>query len=188
MVWFEDGGARFVILSQDELVHKLHAPMDIHSSTFQAVNTPPPSKKLSNGYPPFHHGPHLSSSVTANHCLRPSVRLPQLTRLSYNCRLQRLVKILIMWAPGHSGLSGNELADHQSKLSAAETQPNNTLESDTQRALIRRSCRPSHIQHERLKEVYVYLPDEQIKTSFAKTKRTNLARFCSSHHPALQRW
>ena len=49
----------------------------------------PPSKKPTNGYPPFHHGPQLSSSATANHCFRPSGTLIRLTRLSSNCRLQR---------------------------------------------------------------------------------------------------
>ena len=48
-----------------------------------------PSKKPSNGYPPFHHGTQLSSSATANHWFRPSATLTQLTRLSSNYRLQR---------------------------------------------------------------------------------------------------
>ena len=62
--------------------------------------------------------------------------------------------IQIVWAPGHCGMSGKELADHQVKLQAAETQPDNTLEPATRRALVRRSCRPPPIQQERLKEVY----------------------------------
>ena len=48
----------------------------------------PPSKMPSNSRPPFNHGPPLSSSATANYCLRPSATLTQLTRLSSNCRLQ----------------------------------------------------------------------------------------------------
>ena len=96
--------------------------------------------------------------------------------------------ILIVGSPGHCGLSGNELADHQAKLSAAETQPDNALEPAKRRALIRRSCRPTPIQHERLKDVYTSLPDEQIETSFAKTESTDMARFHSVHHPALRRW
>ena len=80
--------------------------------------------------------------------------------------------ILIVWAPGHCGLSGNELADHQAKLGAAETLADDALEPTTRRAHIRRSTRPPPIQHLRLKEVYTSLRDEQIKTSFANTERT----------------
>ena len=38
-----------------------------------------------------------------------------------------LKSIQIVWSPGHCGLSGNEQADHQIKLGAAETQPDNAL-------------------------------------------------------------
>ena len=48
----------------------------------------PTPRNPSNGYPPFHHGPHILSSAIANHCFIPSAILTQLTRLSSNCRLQ----------------------------------------------------------------------------------------------------
>ena len=93
-----------------------------------------------------------------------------------------------MLAPGDCDLSGNKLADHQANLEAAEIQPNNALEPPTWRTLTRRSSCFPPIKHERLKEVYTPLPDEQIKTSFAKTESTDLARFHSGHHPALRCW
>ena len=37
-------------------------------------------------------------------------------------------------------------------------------------------------------EVYTSLPDKQIKTSFAKTERTDMARFRNGHLHALRRW
>ena len=46
---------------------------------------------------------------------------------------------------------------------------------------------PPPIHHERLKEKHMFLPDEQIKTPFAKNERTDLARFHTGHHPALHR-
>ena len=95
--------------------------------------------------------------------------------------------ILIVWDPGHCGLSGNELDDHQAKLGAAETQSDNALDPATRRAVIIRSSRPTPIQHERLKEVCTSLPDNQIKTSLAKTVRTDKTRFRCGHHPALRR-
>ena len=95
--------------------------------------------------------------------------------------------ILIVWSPGHCDLPGNELADHQAKLAAAVIQPDNALEPATRRPFIHRSCRPSPIQHERLTEAYPSLPDEQIKTSYAKTEHADLARFRCGHHPALRR-
>ena len=79
-----------------------------------------------------------------------------------------LKSILIVWAPGHCGLPGNELSHHQAKLGASETQPDNSLNAATRRALFRRSWRPPPIQHDRLMEVYTSLLDEQIKRSFSK--------------------
>ena len=93
--------------------------------------------------------------------------------------------MMVVWSPGHCGLSGNELADH---LVGTETQHDNTLTPATQRALIRHSCHFHPIQHMRLKEVNTSLPDEQIKTSFAMTEHTDMACFRSGHHFALCRW
>ena len=92
--------------------------------------------------------------------------------------------ILIVLSPGHCGLPGNELTDHQAKLGATETQPDNTLDAATQRSQSW-FLSPTTIQHEWLKEVHTSLPDEQIKTYFSKMERTDLARFqwsspCSS--------
>ena len=86
-------------------------------------------------------------------------------------------------APGHCGLPGNELADHQAKLCAAETQPDNAFDAATWRALIHRSCHPSAIQYKRLKEVHTSLLDEQTGTSFCKMECADLARLGSGHHP-----
>ena len=68
----EDGGARLVVLSQDDPLHEWHAPVGTCSSSFQA----------------FHHGPQQSSSVTANHWFKLSATLNQLICLSFNYRLQ----------------------------------------------------------------------------------------------------
>ena len=104
--------------------------------------------------------------------------------------------IQIVWASGHCGLPGNDLADHQVKVGAAETQPDKALDTATQRALIHHSCRPPLIHHssrpplihhERLKVVYTSLPNEQIKAYFFKTEHTDMARIRSGHHPALHR-
>ena len=77
--------------------------------------------------------------------------------------------ILIVWAPGHCGLPGNQLAFHQAKQGAVETQPDNAHSTATWRALIHRSCHPPPIQHEWLKAVYPSLSNELIKTSLDKT-------------------
>ena len=95
--------------------------------------------------------------------------------------------ILIVGAFGHYGLPGNELADHQAKLSAADAQPDNTHDAAIQRVRIRRFCRAPPIQHVRLKEVHPFLHNEQIDTSFSKTERTDVVCLRSGHHPALRR-
>ena len=88
--------------------------------------------------------------------------LTRLTHQSSNCRLQRKYLLcpdqsLIVWVPGHCGLSGNELADHQIKLGSAETQPDSALAASTQRAIIHRFWRPLPIFHERMKELLLSL-------------------------------
>ena len=52
----------------------------------------PPSKKPSNWYAIFHHGPQQPSSITANHWLKRLATLTQQTRLS-SCGSTRYVKI-----------------------------------------------------------------------------------------------
>ena len=54
----------------------------------------PSSKKPSNGYPPFHHGPQLSSSATVSHWFRPLKTLTQSNCLSSNRRRQRLYSLV----------------------------------------------------------------------------------------------
>ena len=161
-------------------------------------------------YPTFHHRPHplsskklsnissWASSIVICDCKSPVYAVSNansadssVIQLQAATALLDMPKsILTVWAPGHCGLSGNELADHHlAKLGAAETQPDNTHEPASRRALIiSRFCRPPPILLERLKEVYTCLHDEQINTSFVKTERTDLAGFHSGHHPALRRW
>ena len=52
--------------------------------------------------------------------------------------------ILIVWNSGYCRLSGSELADNQTKLSFAKTQPNNAIKPATWKALIRHSIPPPH--------------------------------------------
>ena len=96
--------------------------------------------------------------------------------------------ILIVWAPGHCGLSDNELADHQAKLGETETLPDSALTAATLWDVIRRSCHPPPIQHEQLKEVYTSLPQEQNKKPFAKIEHIDWALIRSGHQPALRCW
>ena len=96
--------------------------------------------------------------------------------------------ILGVWATGHCGLPYNELVDNQSKLGSAETQPDNALDKDTPRALIRHFCHLPPIQYEWQKEVYTFLPYEQNKTSVFKTFCTIVAPIRSGHQPAHRHW
>ena len=89
--------------------------------------------------------------------------------------------ILNKWASGNCGLPGNELADHQAKHGAAESQPDSALDAVIRRAFTPRSYRPSHIQRERLKEVHTSLPNEQIETSISTTEHIDLARLRIDH-------
>ena len=50
--------------------------------------------------------------------------------------------IPIVWNSCYCRLSGSELADNQTKLSFAKTQPNNAIKPATRKALIRRSIPP----------------------------------------------
>ena len=95
-----------------------------------------------------------------------------------------LISILIVWAPGHCGLPGNEFADQKAKLDAAESIQHLTSHSYMESSLPPIPLTPP-IQHGLLKEVYISFPDEQTKMSFFKVKCTDLAHFHIDHHPAF---
>ena len=186
-----DGGAGLVVLSQVDLVHEWHAPSGTHYSSLQAEKA---AHKEAIQWP-FSIS-SWASAIIICHCkslvqavMNANSADSSVIQLQASAAVLAMSKsILIVWDPGHCGLSDDELADHHVKLGAAETQPDYTLEPVTRRAVTHRSCRPHSIQHERLKEEHASLPDEQIKTSVAKAERTDLAHFRCGHHPALRRW
>ena len=154
----EDGGAGLEILSQNDFIHAWYDPTDTHGSSFLAEKA-----ALKDAIQCISS---ISSWATAtvicvckslvhgvsNANSADSYVLQQQTAAAAAALVMSRSK-MIMWAFRHCGQSGNELANHQAKLGAAETQLDNALEPVTRRALIRRSCRPSPIQHERLSEV-----------------------------------
>ena len=78
--------------------------------------------------------------------------------------------ILIVCALGHYGLPGNELDDHQAKLGAAHTLPDDSLSYMKSSHTLFLYHPP--IQHKRLKEIYthtyIYI-SLMTETSFPKT-------------------
>ena len=108
----EDSGAGLVVLSQNDHVHKWHSPTGTHSRSFQA------EKAAFRGAIQWLSSiSSLALAIIMCDCklFRPSAMITQLTCLSSNCSLQG------QYSPCHCGLLGNELADHQAKLGAAET-------------------------------------------------------------------
>ncbi len=93
-----------------------------------------------------------------------------------------------LWEPGHRGQMGNELADEEAKFGLAEHQPPAALDPADHRALIKRAC-ASTLYTTLLHTAYCTrssLWQEDVLLS--KFETTNLRRFRSDHHPALQRW
>ena len=62
----------------------------------------------------------------------------------------------------------NELADHQAKVGATNSQPENALDVVTRKPLIRRSCHSTPIHYEWMKKVNIFLPDEQTESPFPR--------------------
>ena len=80
----EDGGVALLVLSQEN--HKNEWRTPVVDPFRQRM---PPSKKPSNGYPPFNHATQLSSSAPVSHWFRPLTTLTHSTCLPSNCRLRR---------------------------------------------------------------------------------------------------
>ncbi len=83
---------------------------------------------------------------------------------------------------------GNEQADGEAKFGSAEHQPSVALDPATRRALIRRTWASNSAPSR-------FTPPTKLQKEFTskrrnpatKSKTTDLRRFCSGHHPALQR-
>ena len=168
-----DGGAGLVVLSQDDLVQELHAPTGTHSCSFQTEKA-----ALKEAIQLLSSVATWVSAIIICDCnslvqavSNANSADSSVIQLQASAAALAMSKsIVIVWAPDHCGLSGSELTDHQAKLGAAETLPNNSLESSTRRAFMRRICRPNPIQLKRLK-VCTSFPDEQTETSFTKPER-----------------
>ena len=144
----EDGVAGLLVLSQDELVHESHDPASAHGCSFQAEEA---AHKEAIQWPS-----NISSWASAVIICDCKSLFPAISNAnspdSFVIQPQAAVVVLAMskyimtmWAPGHCGPPGNELAHHQAKLGAVETQHDNALEPAMRKALIHRSCRPPPI-------------------------------------------
>ena len=142
----EDGCAGLVVLSQDNFVHEYHAPASTHRSSFQAEKA-----ALKKAIHWLSSISSWASAIIICNCKSLVQAVSNANSADWSViQLQATVAVLamskiflIVWAPGHCGLSGNELADHhQAKLAAADTQPDNALKLATWRALIQCSCHP----------------------------------------------
>ena len=130
----ENGDAGLVVLSQDVPVHEWHAPTCTHSSSFQEENA-----VLKEAIQWLSSILSWASAIIIcdSKSLVQAISNTKSAHLSV-IKLQAAAAvlamskfILIVWTPGHCGLSGNELAYYQAKLGAAETQPNNALDTAT---------------------------------------------------------
>ena len=179
----EDGRAGLVVLSQDGLIYEWHDPTCTHSGSFQVETA-----TLKNAIQWLSSISSWVSAIIICDCkslvqaisnanstdssviqLQVQQQYSPCQNQSWSCRLL------------DTDLSDNQLADQQAKLGAAKTKSDNALEPVTRRALIRRSCRPLPSNMSGIRRG-TPLPDELIETSFAKTERTDLARFRSGHH------
>ena len=125
----EDGGAGLVV-SRDYLVHEWHAPTRTRSSSFHAENAAlkEPIYWLSS-FSSWASAIVISDSKSMVQAVSNSNSADSsVIQLKSSAAVLVMSRsILIMWAPSHCGLTGSELAGHQAKLVAAETQPDNAL-------------------------------------------------------------
>ena len=140
-----DSGAGLAVLSQYDLVHEWHAPASTCSSSIKAQKA---ARKEAIQWP-YSISSWASAKIicdckslvrgVSNANSDDSIVIQLKTAAAV---LAMSKSSVIVWACGHCDLPDNELADHQAKLVAAGTQPDNAPDAATRRALVRRSCRP----------------------------------------------
>ena len=139
----EDVGAGLDVLSQDDIVHEWHDPTGTDGSSIQEEKA-----ALKEAIQWLSAISSWASAIIICDCKslvqaasNANSGVSSVIRLQASAAVLAISKsILIVLAPRHCGLSCSELADHQAKPGAAETQSDNALETATRRALFRRSC------------------------------------------------
>ena len=104
-------------------------------------------------------------------------------------RITRSKELLVVWAPGHCNLWGNELADSEAKRGSTLPQPaERHLDQKTRKAVIHREDRPLPSSHHRFMDLYTTNTNQIKENTLNKAELTDLVRFRSGHHPSLRRW
>ena len=125
----QDGGAGLVVLSQDDLAHEWHAPTGTNSSSFQVENV-----DLKEAIQCLSSISSWASAIIICDCksLVQAVSNANSADCHPTAVLAMSKSLLSVLAPGHCGLSGNKLTDHQAKLDAADSTRQHTRTSYTE--------------------------------------------------------
>ncbi len=126
----------------------------------------------------------LVDAVGNSHAPNEGRRLVQATVA--RLKAERFLEIL--WAPGHCGLIGNELADEEANYASEEHQPLVALDPATHRALIRRTCTSNCNTTPLHAATYTRSPLQQEDVLLSKSETTDLRSFYSGQHTQLRRW
>ena len=186
-----DGGAGMVVMSEEDIIERWHAPTGRWSSSYQAQKSAMVRAiSWQDEYEDWQSAVVLCDSKSLVKTLansnQPDGDVHRIqSAIAVLCKKK---EVLILWVPGHCNLRGNEPADLEAKLGSEVAQPSVPLDSSTRAALIRREKRQSSLTHPRLTALYTTRLREEEEALLQKADRTDLIRFRCGHHPHHRRW
>ena len=148
-----------MIIARDKKVfHRWHAPTGVRSSSYSAEKAALESAlKWLESENDWHRAVIICDckslvEATGN----PHQTDPIIVTLQRSiARITRSKKLIIVWAPGHCNLWGNELADSEAKRGSPLQQPaERHLDQKTRKTVIHREDRPLPSSHHRFMDLY----------------------------------
>ena len=187
-----NGGAGMIIARDKKVLHRWHAPTGVRSSSYSAEKA---ALEAALKWLESENDWHRAVIVCDCKSLVEATGNPHQTDpiiVTYQrsiARITRSKELLIVWAPGHCNLWGNELADSEAKRGSTLPQPaERNLDSKTRKAVIHREDRPLSSSHHRFLDLYTTNTNLIKENTLNKAELTDLVRFRSGHHPSLRRW
>ena len=187
-----NGGAGMIIARDKKVLHRWDAPTGVRSSSYSVEKA---ALEAALKWLERENDWHRAVIVCDCKSLVEATGNPHQTDpiiVTYQrsiARITRSKELLIVWAPGHCNLWGNELADSEAKRGSTLPQPaERNLDQKTRNAVIHREDRPLSSSHHRYLDLYTTNTNQIKENTLNKAELTDLVRFRSGHHPSLRRW
>ena len=103
----------------------------------------------------------------------------------------RSCQMTFIWCPSHCGITGNELADAQTKKEADADRTDVEHHYTTAKAMTRRTTRSGPASHELTQRIYGHRGSKvnrKEEGQLGRRDQMTLGRFPAGHHPELKYW